>query len=195
MIRSIGSKMHWNYFLALERDLELTSRYVEFHSRNFNTYSIEFAHLLFAAASEVDVLAKLLCQRLAPKAPRENIKDYRDVLWKHLPDVVTTFVLIPRYGLEFCPWENWHKKIPEWWTGYNKVKHQRDTGFNNATLQNALNAMGALQIFVFHHYRFKYNLELDPEGLQKTSEMLRPASVLLKLPHSHYYGKLFVEGD
>src|SRR5437879_880483 len=66
MIHATASKLHWNYFLALEKDLEVVSRYVEFGSQNFDTYSIEFAHLLFAAVSEVHVIAKLLCKRLAP---------------------------------------------------------------------------------------------------------------------------------
>ena len=70
MINATPGKLHWNYFIALERDLEVASRYVEFCPQNFNVYSIEFAHLLFAAASEVDVVAKLLCQRLKPAALR-----------------------------------------------------------------------------------------------------------------------------
>jgi hypothetical protein len=49
MIQATESKLHWNYFIALERDLETTTRYVEFTPANFSTYSIEFAHLLFAA--------------------------------------------------------------------------------------------------------------------------------------------------
>lgn len=59
------SKMHWNYYLALEHDMEVVSRYVEFCEPNFSVYSIELAHLLFAVASEVDVVAKLLCSELA----------------------------------------------------------------------------------------------------------------------------------
>ena len=59
-IQATAGKLHWNYFLALDRDLEVVSRYVEFTKPNFNVYSIELAHLLFAAASEVDVIAKLL---------------------------------------------------------------------------------------------------------------------------------------
>jgi hypothetical protein len=72
MIRATKGKLHWNYFIALERDLEVISRYVEFCPQNFEVYSIEFAHLLFAAASEVDVIAKLLCRRLKPTAKRKT---------------------------------------------------------------------------------------------------------------------------
>lgn len=37
-------KLHWNYFLALERDLETVSRYVEFTPDNYKIHSIELAH-------------------------------------------------------------------------------------------------------------------------------------------------------
>jgi hypothetical protein len=52
------AKLHWNYFIALEEDMQALSRYIEFCDDNLDVYSIELAHLLFAAASEVDVLAK-----------------------------------------------------------------------------------------------------------------------------------------
>ncbi len=35
------SKIHWNYFLALENDLDRLSRYVEFTTPNYPVYSIE----------------------------------------------------------------------------------------------------------------------------------------------------------
>ncbi len=59
-----GVKVHWNYFIAMERNLEDISRYIEFHNDNFQTYSIELAHLFLAAASEVDVIAKLVCKQM-----------------------------------------------------------------------------------------------------------------------------------
>jgi hypothetical protein len=65
-IQSTGTpKLHWNYFLALEQDLETVSRYVECTSDNHKIYSIELAHLLFAAASEVDVIAS--CVNNSPR--------------------------------------------------------------------------------------------------------------------------------
>ena len=45
--------LHWNYYIALEQDLAKLSRYIEFAEGNFSTYSIELAHLLLAASSEV----------------------------------------------------------------------------------------------------------------------------------------------
>jgi hypothetical protein len=71
---------HWQYFLAIESDLTVTSRYVEFNRANFATYTIEFARLLLTACAEVDVLAKLLCKRLDPQASPGDIRQYREVL-------------------------------------------------------------------------------------------------------------------
>ena len=117
-----AAKLHWNYFLALERDMETITRYVEFSSGNYQTYSIEFAHLLFAAASEVDVVAKLLCAHFAPSSPRGNINEYRGVLTSALPDLATTKIYLPRYGLDFTPWSNWTGGTnPAWWLSYNNV--------------------------------------------------------------------------
>lgn len=65
--------------------------------------------------------------------------DYR---LKGLPQQV---VLMPRFGLNLCPWENWSgKKNPLWWRDYNQVKHSRHEAFRQANLHNALNALAAL---------------------------------------------------
>ena len=60
-IKAGASLIHWNYFLALESDLAQVSRYIEFDSNNYRTYSIELSHLLLASSSEVDVIAKGIC--------------------------------------------------------------------------------------------------------------------------------------
>jgi hypothetical protein len=189
MIKATSGKLHWNYFLALEKDLEIVSRYVEFCEPNYNVYSIEFAHLLFAAASEVDVVAKLLCQRLKPSAPRNNINDYRAVLTGALADLPTMQVTILRYGLILTPWENWAgANNPVWWGSYNNVKHERNAHFHEATLKNALNALGALLILVYHYYSYLLartsGQRLNPK---ETTQQLEPESTLLRLNGDYYY--------
>lgn len=196
MISTTNSKIHWNYFIALEKDVETASRYVEFCEPNFDVYSIELAHLLFAAASEVDVIAKLLCERLQPTARRNNIDDYRSILVAKLSDLPTIEVSIARYGLSFKPWSNWLDRKndnPLWWRSYNEVKHQRDTHFDKATLKNALNALGALLILVYYYYSY----ELAPSSIERlspkdTTRELKPESTLFTLPENYYYANLIV---
>lgn len=148
-----SKRLHWNYFLALDSDVERLSRYVEFTESNFATYSIEMAHLLLAAASEVDVVAKLLCKKLNPPVDADNIREYREALHLAFPTISRIAVTIPRYGLELKPWDNWTRDTtPDWWTDYNAVKHERDVNYQRAHLKNTLNAVSALFVLLLHYY-------------------------------------------
>jgi hypothetical protein len=107
VIKVKESLLHWNYFLALASDLEEVSRFVEFNDKNFKTYSIELAHLLLAAASEVDVVAKGICGLLKPRARAQNIEHYRKIIIGNIPEFFREKVFIPRYNIELHPWSNW----------------------------------------------------------------------------------------
>jgi hypothetical protein len=182
-IHATPAKLHWNYYLALERDIDAVSRYVEFCEPNFSVFSIELAHLLFAAASEVDVVAKLLCELIDPTAKRSNINEYRAVLLPAIPGLPTTEVNISRYGLRFLPWKNWTEdKNPDWWRSYNDVKHERNIHFNQATLKNALNALGALHILTFHLYwqALKTPSNMLPSPVEAMAQ-LKPDATLMRL--------------
>jgi hypothetical protein len=193
MISGSVTRLHWNYFLALERDLEKVARFIEFSKENFSVYSIELAHLLFAAASEVDVVAKQLCEHINSTEPRENILDYRDTLKKYLPNIATTQVFVPRFGLEFSPWHKWNENsTPDWWQSYNKVKHERHRFFAKATLENALNALGALLVLTFNYYTYALSSEKQPLDPMKTMSKLEPQSSILRLSEDHYYGQVVV---
>ena len=199
-IRLTGTpKLHWNYFLALERDLDGVSRYVEFTPDNYDTYSIELAHLLFAAASEVDVIAKLLCKQLDAAQSPGNIDGYKPIITTHIQTVAAENVFVPRYALTLTPWDQWSKNDgqqphPYWWSGYNKVKHQRDAHFKLATLHNALNAMGGLLLLAFHYYRYALvSPPSAPMAAKDTTDLLTPTSTLLRLDDSTYRGHLMLE--
>jgi hypothetical protein len=188
-IQASAAHLHWNYFLALEHDLEAVSRYIEFSPANFSVYSIELAHLLFAAASEVDVVAKLVCEQVRPEAPRHNINHYKDILVSELPHLTADEVLVPRYGLTLTPWEAWSgESHPLWWRGYNNVKHERDRYFNEATLKNSLNALAALMLLTIHFYqRSLAPSEMALLPIKKTMNLLQPDSSLLRLREENYF--------
>ena len=135
---------YWQYFLAIEADFAATARYVEICQDNFKTYSVEYAKLLLASASEIDVLCKLLCKKLDPDAKRCNINDYRACIaaWTQLH---TEKVLVRRYNIELKPWGNWSENSnPKWWSSYTNVKHHRDQYYSEANLENCLNSIAAL---------------------------------------------------
>jgi hypothetical protein len=149
-----SSHAHWNYFLALEADLAELARWVEFSPSNETAYSIEMARLLMAAAAEADVVAKMLCAQLDPKAKAESINKYQAVLVAKYPMIPTAKVHMPRFGLTLSPWSEWSKASspPLWWTGNNKVKHHRESNFAQANLKNVLNAAAGLLLLLALHY-------------------------------------------
>jgi hypothetical protein len=175
---------HWNYLLAIERDLGEISRFVEFDERNFACFSIEIARVLLASAAEVDVVCKQICKEAVPGCSAENINDYRTHIKAAFPRVPTFNVLIPRFRLTLTPWEEWTKPdgVPLWWRAYNKTKHQRDTEYYQANLTNTLNAVAGLFVMVLHLY--KDNARLG---------RLFPNPQLLRVPHAAF-GGIAVQG-
>ena len=158
-IEETNSLLHWNYFSALESDVERLARFVEFTSKNFDTYSVEIAHLFLAAASEVDVVARQLCSKMDGDANAQNMNKYRVVLRRCYPEMEASSVMIPRYGLNLRPWRNWRDdKNPDWWGDHNKVKHERGEHFSRASLKNVLNAMAGLFLVVLYYYRDTMNV-------------------------------------
>jgi len=95
--------IHWSYFLALEQDIQRLSRFVEFNSNNFATFSLEMAHLLLASSSEIDVVLKMLCKPFAPSA--QNEEAYRSSIPKQIPNFTKVKVddLVKRSGFGVMP--------------------------------------------------------------------------------------------
>lgn len=154
-IRTTKTEVHWNYFLAIERELDVLSRYVEFDERNFDCFSLEIARIVLAAGAEVDVVCKQMCRANNPNSTAEKINAYRTEVKSIVPHIADFQVLIPRFGLTLQPWDEWRSRtgVPYWWTAYNKIKHQRDSEYHRANLKNALNAVAGLFVVVLYLYK------------------------------------------
>lgn len=163
LIQNSQQYVHWNYFLTLESDLINLSRYIEFSRDNDSVYSTELTRILITAASEVDVVIKMLCNFIDNTQEYRNINQYRNKIITELPEFPCERVYINRYGISFNPWEKWQQFSetinPDWWKAYNKLKHERDSNYNKANLKNTLNAVGALLITCFYYYKKKFEHE------------------------------------
>lgn len=136
---------HWNYYLALEQDVLSIALYVELDQRNFKTFSVEIARLLMSATQELDVVLKQLCARHNDSAKSES--GYRAFLSTKYPAWLSLTIEMPAYGLSFKPFASWEtSQTASWWTANNKVKHERHTHFDSASIENMLNAVAALFI-------------------------------------------------
>lgn len=145
---------HWNYFLCLEDDIAELARWIEPTKSNFGTYSIELARLLITAASEVDVVAKLICKDFCDAPKAKTIIAYQKCLTNQFSNIAKHEIKLIRYGLTFTPWLNWEKpdNPPLWWKAYNNVKHERSSYFTEATMHNVLNAVAALFYLLLIYY-------------------------------------------
>jgi hypothetical protein len=97
---------HWNYLLAIERDLAEVSRYVEFDFRNFKCFSIELAKILLSTGAETDVVCKQICRVVDPNSAADDIHKYRDQIKLAYPKIPQFTVRLPRFGLTLHPWDN-----------------------------------------------------------------------------------------
>ena len=167
---------HWNYLLAIERDIDEISRYVEFDRRNFDCFSIEIARVLLASAAEVDVVCKQICRTINPKSKADNIHKYKTEIIPAFQDIPKFQIILPRFGLTLTPWDEWNnpKGVPFWWTAYNKIKHHRDSEYHQAALKNALNSVAGLFVMVLYLYKDK-----------AMQGKLLPSPQLLRVDNSH----------
>ena len=182
------SKVHWSFFIALEQDVEVLTRYIEPIQANENTYSLELCRILFAAASECEVVLKELAKQFVPSTNNYNIERLREVITKNIPEFTAEKIFVRRYGLELDPWKNWRSDAtPDWWRGYNLVKHERVSHYDQGNLQNALNAVAALEIaVVFFYYRALVARMGQSMTIQQTLEELSPESRLFYFSANHY---------
>jgi hypothetical protein len=192
MIKFTTPKHHWNYYLAIEKDLENLSRYIEFSNENLGTYSIELTHILLSASSEIDVIMKQLCTLLDSSQTTKNIDHYKNIIQAQLQSFINEEICIDRYGLSYKPWDNWNgTQNPNWWRSYNNVKHQRNDHFNEANLQNTINAVGALMLTVVYYYKYAFSNEAQHEiSFRDTTRLLQPNSSFMRINADYYYRSL-----
>lgn len=151
---------YWEYFLSIEQDLEKCSRFVEFSTSNYKTYSIEFARIIMAASAEIDTVAKELCKLVSPHDKAENIRNYASVILAKYPKLTEVEVSLHRYNLKVQPWRGWsnnNNSSPTWWQGYNKIKHERTAHFDRANLENAIHSVSGLLLLILYYFKERNN--------------------------------------
>jgi hypothetical protein len=145
---------HWQFFESLDDELHSLSRIVEFSKDNFSTYSVHFTRLYLSVCSEVDVVAKLLCGRIAQSENPENIDQYRALITPKFPNFSALRIEIQAHELDFQPWASWGSgKNPHWWKSYNQVKHERNIFYRDANLGNLLESTAGLLVLLTYHHQ------------------------------------------
>lgn len=145
----------WKYYCNLESDFLNTLRYVELSISNYNTYSIEYVKIILSVCSEVDVLSKVVCERLGHKV---KTMDRYVGIFNHHFEFMHTYHLIINNNIRLIPWASIKtNESPEWWKKHNKIKHDRSVNFENANLGNCFNALSGLYVLNLYYSMLTYN--------------------------------------
>jgi len=161
---------HWNYYELLERDLQACFRFVEPVECHHEVYSIEFARIILAAATEIENAFRGFAHTISYTPEPSSIGAYAACVTSRFPRFADMQILMRKYSIVLTPWEGFTVSTPpDWWTyGYNKIKHDRLQFPGAPTLIRAINAVAALQVLLLHYYRVKYPgglLAFDPVTL------------------------------
>ncbi len=183
--------LHWSYYLVLEKDFLDVERYISFdfgdnylydsdHTvadyANSTTFSNEFVKQYQAICSEVDVILKTICKELG-NTSADSMPDYTNLVlnqWSNLPNQK-----VRMNAIELQPFKNWSSnptfKSPDWWSPYNRVKHERIDNFRNANLKNVANALAGLYILELYLVKFIGNRDRDldvPNDISRLFELI-----------------------
>jgi hypothetical protein len=154
---------HWQFFESLDDELHSLSRLIDFSRNNFPTYSVHLARLYLSICSEIDVVAKLLCARIAPSEKAGNIDQYKTLITTSYPNFSALKIEMPGHELDFQPWASWNTgKNPSWWKSYNDVKHERDKFYRDANLGNVLESAAGLLVLLTYYYQPELYLKNPP---------------------------------
>jgi hypothetical protein len=150
---------YWSYYKSIENMFINTIQYVSPSKANKETYSDEYAKIIFLCGSEIDSILKLICklENITPKNKRYNMGDYSIFIEKtaslkeecYCPRCMTT---IKEEYLMIAPFNKIQIDKPysglDWWENYQSLKHNRMENAKKGNLQNATSMLIAHYILI-----------------------------------------------
>jgi hypothetical protein len=131
-------------------------RVVEPDTSNLATFGHEIRHLLLLACMEVEAGWGTVLRANGYPGDRWNTSDYVKLLGPlHLAEWGLRLTSYPAIAV-LSPFAAWDKGTPTqslpWYDAYNKVKHDRESNFKQATLEHTINAVAAAMILFFAQF-------------------------------------------
>ena len=147
-------------YLNIEATLQGIFDYVEPADCNKCVFSHSLYALLLRACTEVEANFKsILVANGVPDSDNFNMNDYKKV--EESSKLSKYKVTFPFWrnsdgsmsDLEMIPFESFQEsKRPAWYVSYNEVKHNRDNKFENASLENCMNAVAAILVLLYSQF-------------------------------------------
>ena len=175
----------WKQYQIIEKDVRISSEYVDIHKSNFSTFSSRYINMFLNICSNIDSLIEIYCKIVEEDDYRKkySIHDRLTPVLRKFPDIrldavrtIDTFE-----DIELKPFSAFvGDRIADWWNDYNLVKHARSdrnekTGmynFQRANQKNVLTAMAAYFIVCNRIYEEICEITATPKRLLKSKIFL-----------------------
>lgn len=156
-------KSFWSNYLQIENELIDTFKYVDLSIDNYKTYSTKFLKIFLQIGSEIDICFKEYLKFINPESTSDNIIKYKNDLNNNDSVIFDEEVNIKPINNCIKPLKDLQNaNSMDWWTAYNKIKHQRNdeitlgditqTSYKFANLENVITSMAALYILLMNIY-------------------------------------------
>lgn len=148
-------------YKILESDVIKVFEYVEPSDVNKATYSHRIYELFLRAATEFESNCKRILEVNGYKiTSRTNISDYFKInSATKLSEYKVYLNIWHPNEKKIQPFQEWNNSATlSWYQAYNKVKHNRQTEFNNASLENLINAVAGVYVILYAQFGvFSFN--------------------------------------
>lgn len=142
-------------FQQITHDLIKVFDYIEPTSSNMNVYSHRIFEILLRACTEFEANSKAILRSNGFIRERYSMTEYHKLEkpcklseYKVVVDALgENRILIP-----FQEWSGTEYRPLSWYQAYNSVKHNRNTHFSEANLENAIMALAAVQVILFSQF-------------------------------------------
>jgi hypothetical protein len=140
--------------------LENIFRNIHPHEDNFDVYGHQIRNLIILATTEVEssLTSILQANNITPLSQHFTTRDY--VRLKKVLRLEEFEVSLSHYPWlqSFSPFRDWSETQPtkslKWYNAYNKIKHNRETEFQEAKLLHSVNAIIAVHIMLVSQFGY-----------------------------------------
>lgn len=135
----------------IEDEIDHFCRAVPPVKEHFGVYSTKLWGIILRACAEIDSQLHALVEEIEGKSVNTNIANYISC---EPSFQLAAFSLLTKFEPDtFTPFQSFSASAsPTWWKDYNAVKHRRLDSLKNATLENAINAVGGLYIVLLRQH-------------------------------------------
>lgn len=191
MYNSDIAKSSRGAYRLLVSDLNQLFEYIEPVENNFSAYSHRTYELLLRACTEVESNLKIIFSKNNITPATDNILGYSDLEGPmRLSEFEISFM---RSQLpSFRPFDSFlhpERKFrsPQWYKGYNTVKHNRAEKFADASFENVIKAIGAVYALLDAQFGFGHHFDdMERPFLSKENEVFVLKNFPKFIPPSDY---------